>query len=69
MVLVDAPPILAGVDADNIAINCDAVLLVVEAHRPFAAAVREAVEDMHLHGVPILGGVLVKVLPGYSSLV
>lgn len=67
VVLLESSPVLGNVDAEHLSLLCDAALFVVEAHHPFASAIKEAIEILSLHQVCILGGVLTKVRPEFSS--
>ncbi|MBI1290654.1 hypothetical protein GC173_05360 [bacterium] len=66
LVLVDGPPSLLSVDAENIALRCDAVLLVVRGFGPHASAVRDAVRPFERIGVPVVATVLNKVASPFA---
>lgn len=67
IVLVDGPPVLASVDAENVALAVDGIVLVVKAMGPFGMAVRGATEPFARLGKPITGGVLTGVAALYAS--
>lgn len=65
LVLIDAPPVLAHIDAESLAQWSDAILLVVRSRTSPAAALREALERLRPSGAPVVGVVLNGVDPLY----
>lgn len=58
VVLVDGPPALLSVDAENLSRHADAIVLVVRAMGPHTGAVREAVERLSRHAAPVVAAVV-----------
>lgn len=58
VLIVDSPALLATADATILARHCDATLLVVQAGKTSAAAVRAACYRLEQFGIDILGAVL-----------
>jgi len=67
IILVDGPPVLPYVDAEVLAEQCDAVLLVVRAGRTRPSHVRRTVTRLQATGTPILGVILNGVDPLYAE--
>lgn len=61
MVIVDAPPVGAVIDAAEIARNCDGIILVAKHNRTHRRELLEAKLQMQQTGTPILGCVLNEV--------
>lgn len=64
-IIIDSPPVAVVSDAVLMASCCDGVLLVVEAGKTPGEMVQRAVQE--LHGAQMLGVVLNRAQPGYSS--
>jgi len=61
LIIFDTPPTLAVSDATVLALEADAVLLVVDAGRTRSVAVRRAMEDLERAGAHVVGAVLNRV--------
>ena len=64
VIIVDAPPVGAVIDAAEIARRCDGTVFVLENGRTGRRELREAVAQMTRSGTPVLGCVLNKVSAG-----
>jgi Mrp family chromosome partitioning ATPase len=66
VVLVDAPPILTSLDAENCVLGVDQMILVTRAMGPFRFAVAAAAERMRRVGHAPSAGILAGVVPPYG---
>lgn len=64
IVIVEAPPASADADAQRLAAECDAVVLVAESERTRLSAVSDLAEQLRRVNTPLLGAV---VLPRYKK--
>jgi len=66
-VLIDGPPVLPYVDAEILANQCDAILVVLRAGKTTPPLARQAIRRLKACGRPILGVVLNAVDPIYAG--
>ena len=69
IVIVDTPPVLAAADAEILAVQCDAVLVVVRAGQTERQSAQYAVQQLRAIGSRVVGAVLNdpdEKVPGYS---
>ena len=58
LLVIDTPPVLAAADAAVVGSTVDAVLVVVRGGKTNKAIVRQAVQQLHTVGAPVIGTVL-----------
>lgn len=66
VVFVDALPSRVAIDSEHLALQCDAVIFVVQAMGPTRWAIRAAAEPFTRLGCPVVGSVLTKIPAPYG---